>query len=95
MKSLKPEELESLLRHSPIIVDVRPATRFAAGSLEGAVNISMDDIKRGKHQLPKDRRILLVCERGIQSELAGLYLEADGYNQVWNFEGGLNALNKP
>jgi len=38
--------------------------------------------------------LLLVCERGVTSELAGLYLEAAGYELVYNLEGGLRKLRE-
>lgn len=94
MKSLDAASLPAFLERQPLVVDVRSPLLFRQGSLEGALNIPTADIQAGKHQLSKDRPILLVCERGIQSELAGLYLEADGYPEVYNLAGGLHALRK-
>ncbi|ADH64137.1 Rhodanese domain protein [Allomeiothermus silvanus DSM 9946] len=94
MKSVDAASLPAFLERRPLVVDVRSPVLFRQGSLEGALNIPTADIQQKKHQLPKDRPILLVCERGIQSELAGLYLEADGYAEVYNLAGGLNALKR-
>lgn len=92
MRSLKAELLEDFLKDDPVIVDVRPQGEYGRGSLEGAIHITVQDIQHGNHDLPKDRPILLICERGMMSELAGLYLETAGYQQVWNLEGGLRKL---
>ncbi|MER3479756.1 MAG: rhodanese-like domain-containing protein [Meiothermus sp.] len=94
MKSLDAADLAAFLERQPLVVDVRSPVLFRQGSLEGALNIPTAEIQQGQHQLPKDRPILLVCERGIQSELAGLYLEADGYGEVYHLAGGLNALKR-
>lgn len=92
MRSLGAEGLEDFLKQNPLIVDVRPESEYSGGSLEGAVHIPLQDIQHGHHNLPKDRPILLICERGMMSELAGLYLETAGYEQVYNLEGGLRKL---
>ena len=92
MNSLKPDQLETFLQQAPQLVDIRPAAEFAKGSLGGAVNVLLADIQNAQHSLPKDRPVLLICERGMQSELAGLYLETQGYTQVWNLAGGLRKL---
>ncbi|RIH86659.1 rhodanese-like domain-containing protein [Calidithermus roseus] len=94
MRILKAEMLEAFLQENPLIVDVRPEAEYARGSLEGAIHLPVKAIQHGDHDLPKDRPILLICERGAMSELAGLYLEAAGYEQVYNLEGGLRALKK-
>jgi rhodanese-related sulfurtransferase len=43
-------------------------------------------------EVPKERPIYLICERGLVSELVGLYLEAAGFEHVFNVEGGMQAL---
>jgi rhodanese-related sulfurtransferase len=95
MRTLKAEMLEAFLRENPLIVDVRPEAEYARGSLEGAIHLPVKAIQHGEHELPKDRPLLLICERGAMSELAGLYLEAAGYEEVYHLEGGLRALRKP
>ncbi|AWR85918.1 hypothetical protein Mtai_v1c06710 [Meiothermus taiwanensis WR-220] len=94
MRTLKPELLKSFLQENPVVVDVRPPGQYKPGDLEGALHIPLSEIQQGSHNLPKDRPLLLVCERGVLSELAGLYLEAAGYEQVYNLEGGLQKLRK-
>ncbi len=94
MRTLKSELLKSFLQDNPLVVDVRPPEQYNQGDFEGAVHIPLHDIQHGNHNLPKNRPLLLICERGVMSELAGLYLEAAGYEQVYNLEGGLQKLRK-
>lgn len=94
MRTIKPEQLKNFLLESPLVVDVRPPEQYSPGDLEGALHIPLRDIQQGHHNLPKDRPLLLICERGVMSELAGLYLEAAGYQQVYHLEGGLQKLRK-
>lgn len=92
MKSLNPAEFNELLARNPLIVDIRPPLKFKLKSLPGSVNLDISLLRKGQHGLSKDRPVVLVCERGVQSELAGLYLEAEGFSEVYNLQGGLNAL---
>ncbi|MBB6097054.1 rhodanese-related sulfurtransferase [Deinobacterium chartae] len=54
--------------------------------------VSLEAIERGD-PLPLDRArpVLVVCAAGLQSKLAALYLEADGY-RARSLEGGLMRL---
>lgn len=94
MRTLKPELLKNFLQDSPLVVDVRPPEQYNQDEFAEALHVPLTDIQHGNHSLPKDRPILLICERGVMSELAGLYLEAAGYEQVYNLEGGLQKLRK-
>ncbi|MER3483603.1 MAG: rhodanese-like domain-containing protein [Meiothermus sp.] len=94
MQPVKSAELEPFLERNPLVVDVRPLEQAEPSRFQDALRLPLKDIQDGNHALPKDRPILLVCERGLMSELAGLYLEAGGYAQVYNLEGGLRKLGQ-
>lgn len=92
MKSLTPAELQILQQQGAHLVDVRSPQFFARDGLAGAINAPLAEIQMGQHQLPRNCPLVLLCERGLQSQLAALYLEADGYTQIYNLAGGLIAL---
>ncbi|WP_299428780.1 rhodanese-like domain-containing protein [uncultured Meiothermus sp.] len=94
MRTLKPELLKNFSQDNPLVVDVRPPEQYNQGDFAGALHLTLADIQHGNHNLPKDRPLLLICERGVMSELAGLYLEAAGYELVYNLEGGLQKLRQ-
>ena len=69
-----------------IIVDIRDSRMFEFGSIPGAVNIPVDNIKE-LYGLPKDRDIYIFCQAGeISGEFAELLSDA-GYNAC-NLTGG-------
>ena len=71
---------------SDILVDIRDSTMFGFGSISGAVNIPVDNIKE-LYKLPKERNIYLFCQAGeISGEIAELLSDA-GYNAC-NLTGG-------
>jgi len=69
-----------------ILIDLRDSRSFSFGSLNGAVNISFDEIEK-LYALPQDKRIVLFCQSGdYSSEIAEL-LSDNGYDTV-DLEGG-------
>ena len=69
-----------------ILVDIRDKTMFGFGSISGAVNIPVDNIKE-LYKLPKEKDIYIFCQAGeISGEIAELLSEA-GYNAC-NLTGG-------
>lgn len=60
-----------------ILVDLRDRTVFSFGTLTGAVNIPMEAIEK-LYSLPKDKRIVLFCQKGDYSaEIAELLSDND------------------
>lgn len=73
-------------REEDILVDLRSSTLYELGSIEGAVNIPVENIAE-LYRLPKDKKICLFCQIGeISGEFAEL-LSDSGYN-VANLLGG-------
>jgi rhodanese-related sulfurtransferase len=56
------EELARRLQDDDLVVlDVRPATEYAAGHLPGAVSIPVVELRRRLAELPADREIVAYC----------------------------------
>lgn len=55
------ELLERLARGEAILVDVRPGEEFAAGHIEGARSIPIEELERRLDELPADREIVAYC----------------------------------
>jgi rhodanese-related sulfurtransferase len=74
-------------------IDVRPAEKYGARHVPGAINIPLARIGESLAALPadKDRPILCVCELGNSSANAMIYLKALGYSRVKSLSGGTRA----
>lgn len=94
VKAVRKEDLEGLLARGVLVVDVRPKEKRITPLPFPALWLPVEAIQKGAYELPRDRPILLVCEKGLISQVAGLYLESDGYEEVYSLEGGLSALTK-
>jgi len=77
-----------------VIIDVRTPEEFAAGHVDGALNIPYEQIVGGVQSirnLQKDSPILLYCRSGRRSAIARASLEQQGYKRVMD-GGGMTTL---
>jgi len=78
---------------SVVVLDVRSASEFAEGHIEGAVLIDQgqsDFMEKAKAVLPTDKKIAVYCRSGRRSANAAGRLAAEGYQCV-NLKGGIIA----
>lgn len=52
---------------SILLVDVRDAKEFAAGTINGAVNLPINDLEKKVGTLPKDKPVVFICGTGARS----------------------------
>ncbi len=55
------ELLERLKRGDVVLVDVRPEEEFAAGHIDGARSVPLEELERRIAELPADREIVAYC----------------------------------
>ena len=56
------DELRDRLRRGDIVlVDVRPAEEYAAGHIEGARSLPLDELEQRLAELPADREVVAYC----------------------------------
>jgi rhodanese-related sulfurtransferase len=85
-----PEEAKALVKQGAPLVDVRTPEEFAAGHLDGAINIPIDDLDARKGELKKDADVVLYCRSGARSERGKKLLLAAGFTKVHNLGGMSN-----
>lgn len=73
---------------SYILVDVREADEYASGHLPNAVNIPLSEFDDHIDDIPDDRAVIMVCQTGGRSAMAGDRLTANGWSDVYNLVGG-------
>lgn len=94
MRSVAATEALAAIERGAQLVDVRSPSAFAREALAGSLNVPLEDVRAGRlpNTLSLGTPVIVVCEHGQISELAGLYLEGQGFEDVANVLGGLRAL---
>jgi rhodanese-related sulfurtransferase len=75
----------------PLIVDVREPWEIATASIPGTLNIPMGDIPSRLTELDPDRETIVMCHHGVRSAQVAMYLARNGFEQVLNLAGGIDA----
>lgn len=84
---LKPAFYEDI--QGAYIVDVRIADSFRTKTLEGAVNIPLTSLRSRMNEIPKDKKVILLCDTGYTSYLAARILVQNGYSEVYSYMAGM------
>jgi rhodanese-related sulfurtransferase len=79
-----------LLMHDALLIDVREPVEWNTGHAPSARHIPLSQLTRYLCDLPKDRRIILVCRSGNRSAQATAILTAAGLDAS-NLTGGMSA----
>ena len=88
---INPETLRELVAsgRKVAIVDVRSAEEFAAGHVDGAVNIPADQLHARAAELPAEASVVTVCNHGgSRSCNAAQQLRELGYANAAPLRGG-------
>ena len=70
-----------------VLLDVRNPMEVKAGTIPGAVNIPIDELRNRLHELPADKEILAFCQVGLRGYLACRILSQAGF-KCRNLTGG-------
>jgi len=70
------------------LVDVRAPAEFAQGTLEGAVNIPLDELRDRLTELDPARPTVVFCQQGRRGYVAQRVLLQHGFGTVRNLKGG-------
>ena len=71
------------------IIDVRISDSFQIKTIEGAVNIPLQELRQRINEIPKDKKVVLLCNTGYTSYLASRILIQNGFNNVYSLMGGM------
>ena len=75
-----------------VVLDVRSAEEFAAGHIEGAINIAHTDIadKLASLESFKDQTIVVYCRSGRRAGEAETFLSGKGFSKLRHLTGDMN-----
>ena len=74
-----------------LLLDVRTEEEYELGTIPGAVNIPLDDLRGRIGELPRDKEIVIFCAVGLRGYIAMNILRGNGFSKVRNLSGGYNS----
>lgn len=94
VKNANAAEFRKLISGNDVVViDVRTPREFAAGKIEGAINVPLNTVAKSAAKLDKSKKYLVYCRSGARSRRAAMILARQGFD-VTNLMGGMRAWNR-
>lgn len=84
--------VDVFVRESPTIIDVRKESEFASSHIEGTINQPLAYINDWINQINPNEQYYLHCAAGYRSTIAMSILQARGYRNFTEIDGGYNVI---
>ncbi len=93
LKDVSPEEFKKLIDGDVILLDVRTPDEVAQGQIEGSSSINFydEDFVEKINLINKDKVICVYCRSGNRSSKAAKIMQQNGFNRIYNLDGGTMA----
>ena len=73
------------------LLDVREAWEFETARIEGSRLIPMGEVRARLSELDHTAGTVVICHHGGRSAQVALFLEREGFSQIHNLTGGVDA----
>lgn len=77
-----------------VLLDVREPVEVQLSALPGATHIPMRQIPQRMSELERGASIAVLCHHGGRSERVAQFLATQGFSDVHNVDGGIDAYAK-
>ncbi|MDB5947006.1 MAG: hypothetical protein JWQ33_2032 [Ramlibacter sp.] len=95
---VRPSGLEAWLQAQSgpaVVLDVREPRELAVASLQPQgfelLTIPMNEVPARLAELDRERPVACLCHHGARSQRVAMYLASNGFRQVANIAGGIDA----
>ncbi|MEO8164891.1 MAG: rhodanese-like domain-containing protein [Betaproteobacteria bacterium] len=89
--TIDPVGLQALLADSAVLIDVRTDNEVERGRIAGAFHIPLHRLPARLSEITPDGPVVVYCQSGARSAMAGRFLADNGCRQVYNLSGGIGA----
>ncbi|TXK98009.1 rhodanese [Methylococcaceae bacterium HT4] len=94
MQQISPIYLQHQLLENPqtyFLLDVREPFEYQIANIDNSLLMPMNQVSDRLQELEKSRAIVVVCHHGMRSENVAYYLDQQGFTQIFNLTGGIDA----
>lgn len=74
-----------------LFIDVRTPEEYSQGHIPGAILIPLDELDKRVSEVPKDKKVLIICRSGARSAKANFLLQEHGFTNTVSVKGGMSA----
>jgi rhodanese-related sulfurtransferase len=78
-------------RKPPVLLDVREPWEYQTCRIEGSTLAPMNTIPARAQELDPGTETVVICHHGARSFQVALFLERNGFSNLYNLQGGINA----
>lgn len=83
-KGAPASEIQKAIAEGAVLIDVRTPNEFLSGSVDGAINIPLQNLDSIENRVETSKTIIVFCRSGSRSSQAKSVLEKKGYPNVIN-----------
>lgn len=94
MREFRPKQLAQYLSEcaqAPLLLDVRETWEFDICKLPDSILVPMSQIPGYINELDPGQEVVIICHHGIRSRQVARFMEYQGFKNVINLNGGLDA----
>jgi rhodanese-related sulfurtransferase len=88
------EWLDDASRDKPVLIDVREPWEFDVCHIEGVKPMPMRSIPARFMELKRDAETVVICHHGARSYQVCMFLEQQGFSNLFNLHGGMAAWSR-
>lgn len=85
------QDLRTAQQAGEFVLDVRTPAEYAEAHVPGATLLPLQDLPARLNEVPKDRKVYVICRSGSRSAQASQVLTDGGHRNVYNVDGGMLA----
>lgn len=71
------------------VIDVRQMHEIAMGTVPRAEPLPLHTLPAKAHEFSREEKLVMVCRSGARSAQACMYLQQQGFSNVYNLRGGM------
>jgi rhodanese-related sulfurtransferase len=83
--------MEAYKNKDALFIDVRASDKYQQGHIPGAISIPLGELKNRIKEIPKNKKVLLICRSGQGSSQANIILQSYGFTNTYSVIGGMDA----
>ena len=88
------EWLDDASRDKPVLIDVREPWEFDICRIGGVKPMPMRSIPARFLELKRDAETVVICHHGARSYQVCMFLEQQGFSNLFNLHGGMAAWSR-